>query len=88
MREMRAIEFVTRLIDEGALDAKKYNRMLHPLDPRRRGDDAARRRHQAQPRLGFPVPSARRRAAAGGWLEQNFDRVGREFSIDLAEIYL
>src|ERR1700732_3787402 len=33
MREMRAIDFVTRLIDEGALDRARYRRIfVHSID--------------------------------------------------------
>jgi NTE family protein len=89
MREMRAVEFVTRLIDEGALDAKKYSRMrIHSIR-----DDAGMAElglaTKVNPDWDFLCrlqDTGRNRAEE--WLERNFDRVGRASSIDLAEIFL
>ncbi len=89
MREMRAVEFVTRLIDEGALDHTKYNRMrMHSIR-----DDAEMAQlgvaTKLNPDWDFLCKlrdTGRQRAEE--WLELNFDRVGRDSSIDLAEIYL
>lgn len=89
MREMRAVEFVTRLIDEGALDGSKYHRMLvHSIR------DDAEMAHlgvatKLNPDWDFLCrlrDAGRRRAAL--WLEKNFDRVGQDSSVDLAEIFL
>jgi NTE family protein len=89
MREMRAVEFVTRLIDEGALDAGKYHRMLiHSVR-----DDAG------MAELGIATKfdpdwnllcrlRERGRLRAQEWLRDNLARVGRESSIDLAEMFL
>jgi len=89
MREMRAVEFVTRLIDEGALDGNKYHRMrIHSIR-----DDAEMAQlgvaTKLNPDWNFLCrlrDSGRRRAEE--WLDQNFDRVGHDSSIDLAEIFL
>ena len=89
MREMRAVEFVTRLIDEGHLDDKKYNRMrMHSIR-----DDAEMAQlgvaTKLNPDWDFLCKlrdSGRQRTEE--WLERNFDRVGRDSSIDLAEIFL
>jgi NTE family protein len=89
MREMRAVEFVTRLIDEGALDGKKYQRMrIHSIR-----DDAEMSQLGVATKLNPDWDflcrlrdSGRRRAE--DWLEQNFERVGHDSSIDLAEIFL
>ena len=66
MREMRAVAFVTKLIDDNVLDRGKYSRMLiHSIR-----DDAAmaelRSCDQAQSRLGLPVPAARQRSRQDG----------------------
>ncbi|HEY7670288.1 MAG TPA: patatin-like phospholipase family protein [Hyphomicrobium sp.] len=89
MREMRAVEFVTRLIDEGSLDAKKYQRMrIHSIR-----DDAEMAQLGVATKLNpdwnflCRLRDAGRRRAED-WLEQNFDRVGHDSSIDLAEIFL
>lgn len=89
MREMRAIEFVTRLIDEAALDATKYKRMLvHSIR-----DDAGMAQLGVATKLNpdweflCRLRDAGRNRAAQ-WLDSNFDRVGRDSSIDLAEVFL
>jgi NTE family protein len=89
MREMRAIAFVTRLIDEGALDEKTYARMLiHSIR-----DDAEMAvlgvATKLNPDWDFLCrlrDAGRRRAAE--WLDTSFDAVGRRSSIDLTAVYL
>jgi NTE family protein len=89
MREMRAVEFVTRLIDEGALDGNKYNRMrMHSIR-----DDAEMAQLGVATKLNPDWEflcklrdTGRERADA--WLDLNFHRVGNASSIDLAQIYL
>ncbi len=89
MREMRAVEFVTRLIDEGALDGTKYQRMrIHSIR-----DDAEMAQLGVATKLNpdwdflCRLRDAGRRRAED-WLDENFDRVGHDSSIDLAEIFL
>jgi NTE family protein len=89
MREMRAIEFVTRLIDEGALDEKKYKRMrIHSIR-----DDAEMAQLGVATKLNPDWDFLCRlrdvgRRRAEEWLEKNFDRIGRSSSVDLAEVFL
>ncbi len=89
MREMRAIEFVTRLIDEAALDATKYKRMLvHSIR-----DDAEMAQLGVATKLNPDWDFLCRlrdvgRNRAAGWLDKNFDRVGEESSVDLTEEFL
>ena len=89
MREMRTIEFVTRLIDEGALDDQKYSRMrIHSIR-----DDAemvqlgvATKLNPDWDFLCHLRDVGRRRTAE--WLETNLDKVGEQSSIDLAQVFL
>jgi NTE family protein len=89
MREMRAIAFVTKLIDDEALDAKKYKRLLvHSI-----GDDremeALGVATKLNPDWDFLVrlrDAGRRNADA--WLDQNFDSVGKASSVDIGETFL
>lgn len=89
MREMRAVEFVTKLIDENVLDAKTHRRMfIHSIR-----DDANMVRLGVATKLNPDWEFLCRlrdagRLRAGEWLDANFDRVGRESTIDLAEVYL
>lgn len=89
MREMRAVAFVTKLIDDRALDGDKYSRMLiHSIR-----DDAAM--------AGFGVASKFNpdwgflcrlrdmgRTKAAEWLDCHFDSVGKCPTVDLAEVFL
>ena len=89
MREMRAVAFVTRLIDDHELDDKKYHRMLiHWL-----GNDSfmaqlgtASQFYPEWDRLcrlhGEGRETARR------WLNDNYEHIGRRSTIDLADKFL
>ena len=61
MREMRAIAFVTKLIDDGPVDDRHAQADADPRHRGRRGDAGAVGDEQAQRRLGVPDPPARRR---------------------------
>ena len=89
MREMRAIAFVSRLISEESLDRQRYRHMhIHAIR-----DDAEMANlgvaSKLSPDWDFLChlrDVGRNNAAA--WLEENFDKVGKQTSIDLAEAYL
>jgi NTE family protein len=89
MREMRAIAFVSRLIDDGALDRDKYARMLiHSIS-----DDRTMQplgvASKLNPDWGFlcHLRDAGRRAA-GHWLDNTYEAIGVRSSIDLAQVFL
>lgn len=89
LREMRAVAFVTRLIDENVLDSDKYSRMLiHSIR-----DDAAMAELGVATKLNPDWDflcrlrdSGRRKAAE--WLERDLGKVGHSSSIDLTEVFL
>ncbi|MDF3835423.1 patatin-like phospholipase family protein [Cupriavidus basilensis] len=89
MREMRAIEFITRLIDEGALDPARYRRMLiHSIDAE---NEMARLGASSKFNADWDFlrglfTLGRERADA--WLANNFDALGQRSSIDIAETFL
>ncbi|RAI37560.1 patatin-like phospholipase family protein [Rhodoplanes roseus] len=89
MREMRAIAFVTRLIDAHELDGEKHHRMLmHWI-----GDDAAMAElcgvTQFHPDWGLLSRLRQEgRAAAETWLAANGDAVGRRSTLDVAGLFL
>jgi NTE family protein len=89
MREMRAIAFVTRLIDDGTIDDQRYQRMLiHSIS-----DDAEMTKLGVATKLNpdwkflCHLRDAGR-ASAATWLDQHFDDVGERSSIDIGEVYL
>jgi NTE family protein len=89
MREMRAVAFVTRLIDEHELDAAKYHRMLiHWL-----GNDAfmaqlgtASQFYPEWDRLCRLRDEGR--ATARTWLNRHYRDVGRRSTVDLDSKFL
>lgn len=89
MREMRAIAFVSRLIDNEALDDRRYSKMLvHSIH-----DDEEMAHHGVATKLNpdWDFLTHLRdsgREAASAWLARHFDDVGRKTTVDLAWIYL
>jgi NTE family protein len=89
MREMRAVAFVTKLIDDGVLDQERYSRMLmHSIR-----DDAAMTELGVATKLTPDWDFLCRlrdhgRAKAAQWIEGNFDKVGKSSTVDLAEVFL
>lgn len=89
MREMRAIDFVTKLIDSGSVNGLNLKRMLvHAIS----ADDIM---------LGLGVASKLNgdwrfltelrdagRARATAWLADNYDRIGKESTVDIHKTYL
>ena len=89
MREMRAVSFVTKLIDDGKLEDAQFNRMLiHAIA----ADDVM---------TGLGVASKlstewtfltglrdRGRDCAGAWIEANFHQLGQSSTVDIGAVYL
>ena len=89
MREMRAIAFVTRLIEDGALEERSYKRMLiHSIR-----DDAAMAELGVATKLNpdwqflCRLRDAGRRQASA-WLDATFDSIGRKSTVDLSVEFL
>jgi NTE family protein len=89
MREMRAIAFVSRMIDEGTVAPGRMKRMLiHSI-----ADDELMRSLCVTSKLNadWDFLQAMRdagRARAGAWSADCFDRLGHESTIDIAGNYL
>ena len=89
MREMRAISFVSRLLDEQSLDAQRYSRMhIHAI----RNDTAMSElgiETKLEPDWDFLVQLRDLgRSTAASWLAANIDDVGKRTTIDMADMYL
>ena len=84
MSEMRAVDFVQRLVDSGALSGPKYKRLfVHLIE-----DEEAMRRYSMSTKYNgdwdFLCELRHRgRMSAGLWLEKNFDALGRRDSVDV-----
>jgi NTE family protein len=89
MREMRAIAFITKLIDDCKIGDNSLKRMLiHAIE----GADvmaelsALNKLNADWGNLTYLMELGRARADA--WLETNFDQLGRESTVDIREQYL
>lgn len=82
--ELRAIDFVRRLLDAGQLDEKKYKRMnVHVLElcPQVAKLDASSKMNTEWEFLQFLHDTGRR--IAKEWLDRNFDHIGVRSSVDM-----
>jgi NTE family protein len=89
MREMRAISFVTKLIDDGALDDSKARRMLiHAIaaDEVMSKLGVASKLNADWDFLMYLHETGRKSADA--WLGANFDRLNVESTVDIRDRYL
>ena len=89
MREMRAVHFVTKLIESGKLNPEEYRRMnVHMIEA-----DAviktlgASSKLNATPEFLLHLRNVGRKAA-GDWIDRNFDALGARSTVDLVETYL
>ena len=89
MREMRAISFVTRLIDSGALDGSGLKRMLiHSIAANEVMNELG---HTSKLNADWEFLTNLRdsgRAHADAWLKANFDRLGSDSTVDIRDTYL
>ena len=87
--EMRAIDFVKRLLAEGKLDPKRYkNVLMHRID----GGEALEAFHastkaETDGKLIHTLRDLGVRCASA-WLAKNFNRLGMESSLNIARDYL
>jgi len=89
MREMRAVAFATRLIDNGELDDKKHSRMLiHWIgnDPLMSQLGTATQFHPEWSLLCRLRDEGR--DAASRWLAKNFDEIGARSTVDVDDMFL
>ncbi len=89
MAEMRAIDFVQRLLEAGRLEQPRYRKLfVHCIE-----DEARMRDFKLSTKLNgdwqFLMTLKRYgREAAELWLESHFDKLGRESSVDIRERFL
>ena len=89
MREMRAISFVTDLIDEGKLASNQYKRInVHWIEAEKqmRGLGVS---SKLNARMDFLLHLKEiGRQVAGQWIATHFDAVGQRSTIDIKEMFL
>jgi NTE family protein len=89
MREMRAIAFVSKLVEENKLESDRYKRLnIHFIESETEIAPLG-----ASSKLntdwGFLTELRDRgRATAKDWLSRHFDKIGRESSLDIRARFL
>ncbi|MBE9604446.1 patatin-like phospholipase family protein [Acetobacteraceae bacterium H6797] len=89
MNEMRAIEFVQRLLDEGVLKPPRYHRLfMHLIE-----DEERMRAFKESTKYNgdwsfLTTLKQYGREAADGWLKANIHRLGQESTVDIKERFL
>ena len=88
LQELRVVDFVTRLIDDGALDRSAYKRVnMHRIDGGEKiGRYLASTRMNAEWRF-FQELRDLGRASAESWLVHNYEAVGQRSTLDLRAAY-
>lgn len=90
MREMRVIAFVTKLLeDEKSLDPKRYKQMLiHRIqaDSEMKALGAASKLNAEKDFLVYLRDLGRK--ATGEWLDRNYNKLGKESTVDIKADYM
>jgi NTE family protein len=88
LAELRALDFVRRMLAEGWLDSKRYRAMnVHIIDGASRfGDLGVSAKFNAE-RSFLDYLFGVGWSAAGDWLEANFDRIGHESTVDVRALF-
>jgi NTE family protein len=89
MREMRAISFVTRLIDDGEVGMDRLKRLhIHAISAEERMRDfSVLSKFNADWDFLLDLKEVGR-VHADAWLKQNFDQIGRRSTVDINQAYL
>jgi len=89
LAEMRAIDFVDRLLAEGRLDPERYRSiLLHRIDGMKVFSEFGASSKFNTDLAFIELLYERGREAAGAWLKDNFDRLGKESTVDIVGDYL
>lgn len=88
LRELRTVEFVSRLIDEGKLSGDEYMRVkMHAIEPAQQMQDLS-----SSSKLNLELEFLHYlrdlgREAAEEWLQLNFAKIGKESSLNLRKMF-
>jgi NTE family protein len=89
MREMRAISFVTRLIDDGEIEIDRLKRLhIHAISAEEKMQEfSVLSKFNADWDFLLNLKEVGR-SHAEAWLKENFDSIGRRSTIDINKAYL
>jgi NTE family protein len=84
LAELRAVDFVSRMIDEGSLDSKRYKKMLVHIIEAEQEFNPLNASSKLNAEWSF-LTHLREvgRNTAKKWLDQQFDAIGRRSTVDL-----
>ncbi|MGF1621209.1 MAG: patatin-like phospholipase family protein [Rhodomicrobiaceae bacterium] len=88
LRELRAVDFVRRMLDEERLDAERYRNLhIHIVGLHNEGNEfGAPSKLNAEPAFLEHLFQLGRSAAAN-WLEENFDAIGERSTVDIRRMF-
>jgi NTE family protein len=88
LRELRAVEFVSRLLREGRLDSDRYRDMRVHMVSLDQSDNplGAASKLNAEPAFLEHLFDEGRRAA-GAWLDENYDAIGARSTVDIKRMF-
>ena len=88
LRELRMVDFVTRLLDHDKLDPETYKRVnMHSVGP---AEEMTKLSSSSKLNVELEFLHYLRdlgRANARQWLDENFDKIGKESSLNLREMF-
>jgi NTE family protein len=89
LRELRAVDFVTRLIDEGRMEGTGYRRVLVHLveDEATLSSLGASSKLNAEPAF-IDMLFQRGRVAADAWLMRHSADIGKKSTIDIRKLFM
>lgn len=88
LRELRTVEFVSRLIDEGKLNSDEYMRVkMHAIEPAQEMQELS-----SSSKLNLELEFLHYlrdlgRESAASWLKTNFAKIGKESSLNLRKMF-
>lgn len=89
VREMRSINFITKLIETGQLDSKKHKHMhMHLIENEETFQDLGWSSKLNTEMAFYEYLFDAGRKAASEWIEKNFDKVGKQTSFDIEEEFV
>jgi NTE family protein len=84
LNELRAIEFVGRLVDSGGLDPKRYKKLFIHMIADPEGFEPLNASSKLNADWQFLCHMRDMgRTAAGRWLDDHYDKIGKEASVDV-----
>jgi NTE family protein len=88
LRELRAVDFVKRMLAEERLDAERYRGLhIHIVGLHNERDEfGAPSKLNAEPAFLEHLFERGRRAATS-WLEENFDAIGERSTVDIRRMF-